>query len=53
MGLFKAFEKLLVNKILLSPIRENIRCPPKPYLGYMSGNIAFYLPIEAWGLLRA
>ena len=24
---------LLVNKILLSPIRENIRCPPKPCLG--------------------
>ena len=26
-GAFKAFEKILVNKILLSPIRENIKCP--------------------------
>ena len=24
---FKAFEKNIVNKILLSPTRENIRCP--------------------------
>ena len=26
-GAFKAFENFLVNKILLSPIRENIKCP--------------------------
>ena len=25
-GAFKAFEKILVNKILLSPKRENIKC---------------------------
>ena len=24
---FKAFKKILVNKILLSPMRENIKCP--------------------------
>ena len=24
---FKAFEKIFVNKILLSPIREDIKCP--------------------------
>ena len=33
---FKAFGKLLLNKILLSPIREDIKCPkalPRWHIG--------------------
>ena len=44
-----AFDKILANKILLSPKRENMKCPKAlPSFGLLEFGVHFLLESEAW-----